>query len=57
MHFEGKLIASSWPVDLPIGDKNYKINFDYEQPKFDGGAKNGDRETEKAFLTRFQVSL
>ncbi len=50
--------ASAWAAGANwYLNKNYKINFDYEQTKFDGGAKNGDRETEKAFLTRFQVSL
>lgn len=50
--------ASAWALGVNwYLNKNYKINFDYEQTSFDGGAKKGDRETEKAFLTRFQVSI
>jgi hypothetical protein len=29
--------------------------FDYERTRFDGGATNGDRPDEKAFLTRFNL--
>lgn len=50
--------ASAWALGVNwYLNRNYKINFDYEQTSFDGGAKNADRETEKAFLTRFQVAI
>jgi phosphate-selective porin OprO/OprP len=36
---------------------NAKVMLDYNATSFDGGAAGGDREDEKAILTRFQVAF
>lgn len=46
-----KTVGLNWYLN-----RNLKLNFNYSQTEFDGGAANNtDRETEKVFLTRAQV--
>jgi phosphate-selective porin OprO and OprP len=38
-------------------NRNIKMQINYEETHFDGGAVNGDRVPEKAILTRFQAAI
>lgn len=38
-------------------NRNIKLQIDYEETHFDGGAVNGDRVPEKVILTRFQAAI
>ncbi len=50
--------ATSWGLGLNwYLTANLKLIANYTQTKFDGGGANGDREDEKAFFTRAQVSF
>lgn len=50
--------AEAWAVGLNwYFNKNVKFVLNYEQTGFDGGGTKGDRETEKAFLSRFQIAF
>jgi phosphate-selective porin OprO and OprP len=49
--------ASAWAAGINWHlNKNAKINLDYEQTRFAGGAKGGDRKDEKLFMNRFQIA-
>jgi len=37
--------------------RNFKIQVNYDQTEFDGGAGGGDQPTEKALFTRFQANF
>jgi phosphate-selective porin OprO/OprP len=43
-------IGTNWYLNRAV-----KIAVDFEETRFDGGAANGDRPTERNILTRFQV--
>ncbi len=51
--------ASAWAAGLNwYLTRKVKVAADYEQTRFKGGASGGqDRETEKAFLSRFEVGF
>ena len=50
--------ASTWTVGANwFLNKAMRIMADYEETYFDGGAAGGDRQTEKIFSTRFQLSF
>jgi phosphate-selective porin OprO/OprP len=38
-------------------NRNIKVQVNYEETHFDGGAPNGDRVPEKVILTRFQAAI
>jgi phosphate-selective porin OprO/OprP len=38
-------------------NRNIKVQINYEETHFDGGAVNGDRPAEKVILTRFQAAI
>ncbi|MEO8009244.1 MAG: porin [Betaproteobacteria bacterium] len=38
-------------------NRNVKMQINYEETHFEGGTVNGDRPTEKAILTRFQIAI
>ena len=38
-------------------NKNVRLMLDYQHTAFEGGEKTGDRETEQALLTRFQIAF
>jgi len=38
-------------------NRNIKVQINYEETHFDGGAVNGDRAAEKVILTRFQAAI
>jgi phosphate-selective porin OprO/OprP len=54
--------AREWAVGLNwYFNRNFKLNFDYEETSFDGGGGGSlraplDREIERVFLSRFQIS-
>jgi phosphate-selective porin OprO/OprP len=45
-------VALNWQLN-----RNLKVDGDYEQTSFTGGAKTGNRPTEKVLLGRFQVAF
>lgn len=50
--------ADAWAVGFNwYFNRNIKLNLDYEQTQFEGGAAAGDREDEKILFSRFQVSF
>lgn len=50
--------AEAWAAGLNwYLNKNLRLLFDYEATQFEGGAATGDREDEKIFFSRFQVSF
>ncbi|NLG74897.1 MAG: porin [Xanthomonadaceae bacterium] len=50
--------ARAWGVGVNwYLNQNYKWSLNYEVTRFDGGAATGDREDEKALLTRFAVGF
>ncbi len=50
--------ASAWGIGINwYLNQNYKWSLNYEVTSFDGGAATGDREDEKALLTRFAVGF
>jgi phosphate-selective porin OprO/OprP len=49
---QGFGLALSWYLS-----RNVRASGNYEQTKFTGGARNGDRTTEKAALGRFQINF
>lgn len=38
-------------------NRNFKVQINYEETRFDGGATNGDRVPERVILTRFQAAI
>jgi phosphate-selective porin OprO/OprP len=50
--------AEAWAVGLNwYFNRNVKFVLDYEHTNFDSGATSGNRETEKALLSRFQIAF
>ncbi len=50
--------ATAWSMGINwYLSKNTKLNADYEQTQFKGGDAKGDRDAEKIFFNRFQVSF
>ncbi|MBI3950341.1 MAG: porin [Acidobacteria bacterium] len=50
--------AKAWAVGFNwYFNKYVKFVMNYEQTEFDGGRATGDRETEKAILSRFQIAF
>lgn len=48
----GGAVGLNWYLN-----RNVKVTFDYEQTHFTGGAVNGNRRTERDFLSRVQFSF
>lgn len=49
--------ADAWGLGLNwYPHKNVRLSLDYEQSRFEGGAVDGDRQTENVILSRFQLS-
>lgn len=50
--------ADAWGVGINwYWNRNVKLNLDYENTQFSGGAKGGDREEENALFSRLQVAF
>lgn len=50
--------ATAWALGVNwYLHRNTKLNLDYEQTQFKGGAATGDRDAEKILFNRFQVSF
>jgi phosphate-selective porin OprO/OprP len=50
--------AKEWAVGVNwYPERRIKIAVNYGQTSFEGGAATGNREDEKALLTRFQVAF
>jgi phosphate-selective porin OprO and OprP len=50
--------ATAWAVGFNwYLNRNLRLLFDYEDTSFTGGAATGDREDEKIFFSRFQISF
>ncbi|HKV09195.1 MAG TPA: porin [Thermoanaerobaculia bacterium] len=50
--------ADAWAIGFNwYFNRNVKLNLDYEQTQFEGGAAAGDREDESIVFSRFQVSF
>ena len=47
-----QLVLKDWYLNRAV-----KIQADFEQTHFDGGATTGDRKTANEILTRFQVGF
>ena len=58
MEYSDRLLARAWAAGFNwYLNKALKVGGTYEETSFLNGAANGDRETEKVILTRFQVSF
>jgi phosphate-selective porin OprO and OprP len=50
--------ADQWTIGLNwYFNGNFKLNLNYDQTEFEGGATGGDRVTEKVILARAQISF
>ena len=47
-----RAIGLNWYVD-----RNIKMQVNYDESRFDGGAAGGDRVPEKVIMTRFQIAI